>query len=398
MIIKIKMELITLKEAFDIVMRSAPFTGTETVNFTDSLDRVLASDIKSDIDMPPFNKATVDGFACRRDDLNSELAIVETIAAGIKPVYKISENQCSGIMTGAVLPEGADVVFMVEDSKVNDGKVRFTGSFTKDNIALKGEDIKDGQTVLRSGKIIKPQDIALLASSGSTSVEVSRRPSAGVISSGDELVEPSLKPGIAQIRNTNSYQLMAQLKRAGAIGKNYGIVRDDEAATYEIVMRAISENDIILISGGVSMGDFDFIPAVMERAGVKILFSRINVQPGKPTTFGVHPDALVFGLPGNPVSSFIQFELLVRPMISRMMGCEFKPVTFPAIMKNSFSRKNAERHALIPVMITENGLADPVEYHGSAHLSAMSEADGIIEMPAGVRIIMEEETVSVRQI
>ncbi len=393
------MEIITLKEAFDIVMRSATFTGTETVDFTDSLGRVLASDIKSDIDMPPFNKATVDGFACRRDDLHSELAIVETIAAGIKPLYNISENQCSRIMTGAVLPEGADVVFMVEDSKVNDGKVRFTGSFTKDNIALIGEDIKDGQTVLRSGKVIKPQDIALIALSGNTSVKVSRRPSAGVISSGNELVEPSsLKPGIAQIRNTNSYQLMAQLKRAGAIGKNYGIARDDEAATYEIVMRAISENDIVLISGGVSMGDFDFIPAVMERAGVKILFSRINVQPGKPTTFGVHPDALVFGLPGNPVSSFIQFELLVRPMISRMMGYEFKPVTFPAIMKNSFSRKNAERHALIPVMITENGLADPVEYHGSAHLSAMSEADGIIEMPAGERTIMEGETVSVRQI
>lgn len=392
------MELITLKEAFDTVMRSAFSTGTETVDFTDSLDRVLAADIKSDIDMPPFNKSTVDGFACRKADLNSELELIETIAAGTKPEKKLAEKQCSRIMTGAPLPDGADVVFMVENSDIRNSKVKFTGSFTKDNISRKGEDFKNGQIVIESGKLIKPQDIALMASSGDTSVAVGRKPSIGVISSGDELVEPSEKPGIAEIRNTNSYQLMAQIKRAGASGKYYGIVRDNAAAIYEIVKSAIDENDIVLISGGVSMGEFDFVPSVLERAGVKILFSRINVQPGKPTTFGVHPNAIVFGLPGNPVSSFIQFELLVRPLISRMMGHEFKPVTFPAKIENSFSRKNAERHGIIPVKIKEHGVVDPVEYHGSAHLSAITEADGIIELLPGEKTIMKGEVVSVRQI
>jgi molybdopterin molybdotransferase len=261
-----------------------------------------------------------------------------------------------------------------------------------------GEDIKIGDTVLMSGMLIKPQDIALIASCGFTRVEVARMPRIGVISSGNELVEPRLKPGVSQIRNSNSYQLLAQIKRAGAIGIDYGIVKDDENDTLKVINQAIEENDIVLITGGVSMGDFDFVPAVLERAGVKILFSKINVQPGKPTTFGVHPNSLVFGLPGNPVSSFVQFELLVRPLISKMMGSEFEPVIMPLAMKNAFSRKNAERLAFLPVFITEPGFVEPVEYHGSAHISALSRADGIIDLPVGKKTIDKGEIVSVRQI
>ena len=160
-----------------------------------------------------------------------------------------------------------------------------------------------------------------------------------VISSGDELVEPFSKPGLSQIRNSNAYQLLAQLLSAGALGKYYGIAKDDKEATFELVKQAISECDIVLLTGGVSMGDFDFIPAVLEQAGVKILFSRINIQPGKPTTFGKHADALVFGLPGNPVSSFTLFELLVRPVICRMMGYNLNPVIIQLPMKESFSKK-----------------------------------------------------------
>ena len=156
-----------------------------------------------------------------------------------------------------------------------------------------------------------------MALAGCTSVKVNKQPVVSVISSGNELVEPSEKPGLSQIRNTNSYQLMAQIERARAIGRYLGIVPDDEALTYNIISQAISQSDVVLITGGVSMGDFDFVPSVLEKAGVKLLFSRINIQPGKPTTFGLHEKALVFGLPGNPVSSFIQFELLVRPCYAK---------------------------------------------------------------------------------
>jgi molybdopterin molybdotransferase len=393
------MEIISFEKAFMTVINSAFSTGTERVSFTDSLNRVLAEDISSDIDIPPFNKATVDGFACRKSDLGIELDIIETIAAGNWPEKKISENQCSRIMTGAAVPEGADIVFMVEDSMIlPSGKVRYTGTFSRENISIRGEDIKNGDSVLKPGKLIRPQDIAVMASVGCTKVIVSKMPRVAVISSGDELVEPDDKPGISQIRNTNAYQLMAQIQRAGARGKYLGIARDDEEATYNIVKRAISECDLVLITGGVSMGDFDFVPSVLERAGVRILFSRVNVQPGKPTTFGIHPEALVFGLPGNPVSSFIQFELLVRPLISKMMGNQFTPVTIPLPMKDSFSRKSADRQAWIPVIITKDGLISPIEYHGSAHISALALADGIIALPVGKKTIEKGELIGVRPI
>jgi molybdopterin molybdotransferase len=391
--------MISFDEAYEIVMNSAVTTGTESVSFIESLGRILAEDIRSDMDMPPFNKATVDGFACRKDDLSDELELLETIAAGMTPGKVISEKQCSRIMTGAPLPEGAQVVFMVEDSVIlPTGKVKFTGSLIKENVAVKGEDIVAGDTVLKKGQLIRPQEVAVMASVGCTSVTVGKKPVVGVISSGDELVEPFTKPGLTQIRNSNAYQLLAQLLRTGALGKYYGIARDDKAATLELVTLALSECEIVLLTGGVSMGDFDFIPAVLEDAGVNILFSRINVQPGKPTTFGIHPNAVVFGLPGNPVSSFTQFELLVRPLINKMMGYDYNPVTVKLPLKTSFIRRIADRQAFIPVSFTPDGLVQTVEYHGSAHISALSAADGIITLQAGIKSIEKGEIVSVRQV
>jgi molybdopterin molybdotransferase len=393
------MEIISFEEAYKIVMNHATGKGTESVSFIGSLNRILAEDVISDMDMPPFNKATVDGFACRKSDLSLELEINETIAAGSEPVKKVSYGNCSRIMTGAALPEGADMVFMVEDSSVlHSGKAKYTGSFTKENIAFRGEDIKTGEIVIRKGKLIRPQEIAVMAAVGHTSVIVSKKPVVAVISSGDELVEPETVPGKSRIRNSNAYQLLAQLLRAGALGKYYGIARDDKEATFELLKQAMSECDIVLITGGVSMGDFDFIPGVMEKAGVKILFSRINIQPGKPTTFGVHSSGLVFGLPGNPVSSFTQFELLVRPLICRMMGYDLNPQLIPLPMKVSFSRRMADRHAFIPVIISDDNMVSPVEYHGSAHISSLSLANGIISLQSGKKGLEKGEIVSVRQI
>ncbi len=393
------MEIITLEKAYGIVMNSVFRTGKENISYRDSLNRILAGDIFCDTDMPPFNKSSVDGFACRKSELDSELEIIETIRAGRWPGKAIGHLQCSRIMTGAAVPEGADCVVMVEDTTITgEGKLKFNSTLIKENIAFKGEDVKRGDVVLKHGKLIRPQDIAVMATAGSTSVVVNCKPLIAVLSSGDELVEPEVFPGISQIRNSNAYQLMAQIERAGATGNYYGIARDDRSATFEIVDKAISENDILLITGGVSMGDFDFIPEVLKQAGVNILFSRVAVQPGKPTTFGIHRKALVFGLPGNPVSSFIQFELLVRPLISKMMGYEWKPPELLLPMGTDFKRKFAGRMAWIPVKITDDRLVEPVEYHGSAHISALPGSDGIIPMQVGVSKLKKGEIVSVRQI
>lgn len=391
--------MISFEEAYKTVINSAFSTGTEKVNFLDSLDRILAEDINSDMDMPPFNRAAVDGYACRKKDLKRELEVVEIIAAGKPPAKIVGENQCSKIMTGAIVPDGCDMVFMVEDSEITpSGKIIFTGNSSKVNISFRGEDIKTGDLVLRSGKIIRPQDIAVMASVGHVRVTVKKLPLIGILSTGDELVEPSVSPEISQIRNSNAYQLLSQVKRAGGIGRYYGIAPDEEKATFDVIHKAIDENDIVLITGGVSMGDFDFIPSVLKQTGVKILFDRVNVQPGKPTTFGLHSKAIVFGLPGNPVSSFIQFETLVRPLINLMMDFRWKPVEQNLPMAAIYDRKSSDRMGWIPVIINEEMEVMPIDFHGSAHISALPDSDGIISIKPGIKTIQKGEKVSVRQI
>jgi molybdopterin molybdotransferase len=391
--------MISFEEAFGVVMKSAFETQTESISFTGSDGRILAEDVVSDIDMPPFNRSAVDGYACNRTDVKNELEVVEVIPAGKVPEKSIGQNQCSKIMTGAIVPDGCDMVFMVEDSEnLTSGKIRFTGKVLKANISFKGEDVKTGELVLRSGKFIKPQDIAVMASVGHTNVIVKKKPRVGILSTGDELVEPSIIPGTSQIRNSNAYQLISQVNRAGGTGHYYGIAPDQEDITYQIIRKAIDENDIVLLTGGVSMGDFDFVPSVLIRAGVKILFDRVNVQPGKPTTFGVHSKAVVFGLPGNPVSSFIQFETLVRPLISKMMGYNWIPIEQNLPLAVRYERKSPSRMGWIPAIITGNMEVMPVDYHGSAHISALPEADGIFAVKAGTKTVEKGEIVSVRQI
>jgi molybdopterin molybdotransferase len=393
------MELISFEEAYKIVIQSVFPTGTEVIPFVDSLGRILAEDIASDIEMPPFNRSAVDGYACRLSDLHHDLEVLEVIPAGKVPKKAIGLNQCSKIMTGAIVPDGGEVVFMIEDSqKLPDGKIIFKGSDTKTNISIKGEDIKRGDLVLGKGKFIKPQDIAVLASVGHTSVIVNKKPVVAIISTGDELVNPDEFPSFSRIRNSNAYQLLAQVSRAGGIGVDYGIVPDNEKKTFEILEKSIAASDIVILTGGVSMGDFDFVPDIMKRAGVNILFDRVNVKPGKPTTFGVHPKTIIFGLPGNPVSSFIQFEMLVRPLICKMMRYDWSPLEQVLPMAVTYKRKSADRLGLIPVLINEKGEVLPVDFHGSAHITALPYSDGIIAIGTGVHNIKKGEMISVRQI
>jgi molybdopterin molybdotransferase len=353
----------------------------------------------SDIDMPRFNRSAVDGYACHRIDLNTELEVIEVIAAGKEPKIKVNKNQCSKIMTGAIVPNGCDVVFMVEESEtLSNGKIRFAGSDPKLNISFKGEDVRKGDIILKKGKFIQPQDIAIMASVGHTRVIVKKKPVVGIISTGDELVDPSETPVFSQIRNSNSYQLDAQITRAGGKGVDYGIAPDKKNITLEIIEKAIQESDIVIITGGVSMGDFDFVPSVMQSAGIKILFDRVNVQPGKPTTFGVHSKAIVFGLPGNPVSSFVQFELLIRPLINKMMGHIWNPLQYRLPMAVDYERKSPQRLGFIPVLINENMEVMPIDFHGSAHITALSYSDGLISLKPGIKSLMKGEIVNVRQI
>ena len=392
--------MIKFEKALDIVLNSVQYTlQTERVDFTDSLGRILAEDVKSDINMPPFDKSAMDGFACRRDDIDNELEVIEVLPAGKVPEKSIGKNQCTKIMTGAIVPEGADCVIMVEHTEAaGDNSIRFTFDYTSNNICYFAEDIKKDDLVLKKRIEIKPQHIAVMASVGYTNALVYKQPRVGIISTGDELVEPSVFPAKSQIRNSNSHQLVAQVTRTGAIPVYIGIAGDSEEITFTTISKALQENDIVLLTGDVSMGDFDFVPEIMTKSGVDIKFRTLAVKPGKPTIFGTFGEnKFIFGLPGNPVSSYTQFEFLAKPLILKLMGSLELPLTLKLPMGGEYSRRKSVRKSFIPVNISE-GKVYPVEYHGSAHINALCGADGLISIPAGVAEIKKGTAVNVRQI
>ncbi|MFZ4412611.1 MAG: gephyrin-like molybdotransferase Glp [Bacteroidales bacterium] len=391
--------MISFEEALEIVLNAAQHTHIEEVDLLSSNERVLAEDIISDVAMPPFDKSAVDGFACRRIDFNknTKLKIIEIIPAGKCPENSISEGECSKIMTGAMLPKGADCVVMVEDTIVNGNTISFTKDNTSDNICYLAEDVRINDLVLKKAFLIKPQHIAVLASVGVWKPKVYSKPKLGIISTGDELVEPNIKPGLSQIRNSNAWQLMAQAQKAGAAAHYEGIAADNKISTFNKITAALQNNDIVLLTGGVSMGDFDYVPEIMQEMGVKILFKSIAVQPGRPTVFGIIDNKYIFGLPGNPVSSFVQFEMLVKPLIQKMMGLEYKMNDMVLPIGIDIHRKKTERKSFLPVSI-RNGEIFTIDYHGSAHIHSYIYADGIIAMEKGVLSLKKGEKVHVRQL
>ena len=369
----------------------------ERVDIGNALGRVLAEEVMSDIDMPPFDQSTMDGYACRRHDLSNELCIIETIPAGQVPEKKLGRNECARIMTGAVVPSGADVVVKFEDTTVvSENTVRCVKQPGKSNIRCRATDSTAGDVVLSRGTIIRPRHIAVLATAGCINPLVVRRPKIGVIATGSELVDPGEKPPRAKIRNSNSFQLSAQAAAVGALPQNYGIVADTVELIDAAVKKAAAENDVVLLSGGVSKGDYDFVPHVLERNGARLLFERVGINPGRPAVFGVSDTTAFFGLAGNPVSNFVLFEIMVKPFLYRMMGHEFSPRTVPLPMAETITRKSVKRESIIPVRITTGMTVLPVEYHGSAHLHSLSSADGLISLPPDVGDIKQGTVVSVR--
>lgn len=391
--------MIQFKQAYKIIMDSARLLGTERVNLSLALRRVLAEDVSSDIDMPSFNKSARDGYACRREDINNELEVIEVIPAGYVPRKIIGKNQCAKIMTGAIVPEGADCIVMVEfTQKLTDNTIKVVNGDSDDYIYFAGEDVRAGDVVIKRGTVIHPQHIAILAAVGCTNPLVYMRPRVGIITTGNEIVEPDVKPTLSQIRNSNGHQLAAQLTDINALSKYYGIAKDDEFALNSMFRKAIAESDVVIVSGGVSMGDFDIVPYVAQKNGIKILFHKVAIKPGKPLIFGTSEKIAFFGLPGNPVSTFVSFELFVKPFLLGMMGHKYEPHTITLPLAKTVRRRKAERLEWFPVQIVPGGQAMPVEYHGSGHITALSETDGIFPISIGTEKIEKGTMVNVRWI
>jgi molybdopterin molybdotransferase len=311
------------------VLAAAKGLPAGSVPLPQSLGRTLARDIKAAESIPPFTKATMDGYAVRSADTRRsataaagavELDVLEDLPAGRLSRKTVGPGQAVRIMTGAPLPAGADAVVMVEDTEKTGGRVTVRRQVRPgDNIGLAGEDLKKGEIALERGALIGPAEIGMLAAAGRHRVPVTRRPRLAVIATGDEIVEPGERKRRGQIRNANGPALTALALAAGADAVYLGIARDKNSSLAAKLAKARAA-DILVLSGGVSVGDYDLVKAELEAAGVKPVFWRVRIKPGKPVFFGVRGRQLVFGLPGNPTSAMVTFHLFVRPAIDRLLG------------------------------------------------------------------------------
>jgi molybdopterin molybdotransferase len=372
---------------------------TERVDLLNSLYRVLAEDIHSDTSIPPFDKSAMDGYACRKTDLINNLEVIEEIPAGKVPVRVIATNQCARIMTGGRVPEGADFVIQLEHiEEIRPGYICCIKESSNSNICFTGEDIQKDELVIRKDELITPQLVAILAMAGISHPMVYAIPSVAVISTGNELVEPDEMPGNSKIRNSNAWQIMAQTTSLGYRPAYLGIVPDSEELLSDLLFKAIREFDIVLISGGVSVGDYDFVPKVLRQLGVEIIFHGLDAKPGRHMLFGRKGKKVVFGLPGNPVSSFVQFELLIKPLLLKFKGISGKQEIRQISLKHDYLRKKADTISFIPGNYTVEGTVIPLEYHGSAHIHAFREANCIIEIPKGIIMLSKGDLVNVRSL
>lgn len=390
---------VTFEEALDMMLNSGEAldgTERESVPFMQSVGRILAEDILSDINMPPFNKAAMDGYACRKSDIHNELSVIETIGAGKVPQKTVGENECAKIMTGAMMPEGADTILIVEDCKIlPNGRVKFLKEISKSNICYLAEDVKRGDIVIPEGTRISTRHIPTLAGTGKTEVMVYKAPQVAVISTGDELVEPDKQPETSQIRNSNSYSILAQLQSSGISGHYLGIAKDDREEIRKKFQEA-SFADITVFSGAVSMGDYDYIPEILQEQGVEILFHGVSAKPGQKTIFGKKGNRWYLGVPGNPVSSFVQIQFLLLPFIYKLMHGRDEALRLQMRLRTPYNRKRGRNKEFIPVKIHPDSSVEKVEYHGSGHINSLGYADGFMVVERGVTEIQAGELVDVR--
>jgi molybdopterin molybdotransferase len=379
-----------LEQVHPLPPRAAPL-GPELVGL------VLAEDVVSDLDMPPFTKALMDGYAVRSADLPGGagvLSIVDEITAGKTPSRPITTGQAARIMTGAPLPDGADAVVMIERSRPADSdRVLVEDPAVRPglNVMQRGQEMRRGEVVLTAGARLRPQELGLLATVGHTTVRAHPRPTVAVVPTGDEIVEADRVPGPGQIRNGNGAMLLAQVSRAGALPRDLGIAPDREDRLRSLTAEGL-RHDVLILSGGVSAGKLDLVPKVLEGLGVRPLFHKVAMKPGKPLLFSVltqdaegGPPRLVFGLPGNPVSSYVCFELFVRPALRALMGLAPGPRTVEAALAEDFTHR-ADRPTYHPARLrpTRGGwCVKAVPWLGSPDLRGVTAANAFVILPAG---------------
>ena len=402
--------MLTVQEARQRMLATIPVLPTETRDILNCDGYVLAEALYATEDIPPFDNSAMDGFAVRAADVKAAseahpavLTLVETLAAGDAPTQPVGSGQAARIMTGAMMPRGADAVVMQEVTEIrrNSGpdaaivKI-FEGVDENQNVRFAGESVKNGALVMEPGKHLRPPEISMLASLNRAEVTVHRKPIVAVVSTGDELTRlgESLAPG--KIRDSNRYGIYAQVKEAGGIPIDMGIAPDDEAETERIFRTALAQADALITSGGVSVGEYDVVRNVLERLG-EIHFWRVAMKPGKPQAYGIADGKPIFGLPGNPVSSLVVFELFVRPALLKMAGHSalLRP-TFKATLAEHVVNRDGRVNYMRAILTEENGRwnARTTGPQGSGILHSLVLANGLITIPTGATLTAGETVVA----
>jgi molybdopterin molybdotransferase len=385
--------MIGVSEAQALVLQHACPLPPEAMPLThEALGLVLAEDAVSDLAMPPFDKAMMDGYAVRSVDLpegRGILTVIEEIAAGKTPERTIQEGQAARIMTGAPIPEGADAVVMIECTKsLEANRVQIEDRPPKpgQNILYQGREMRPGEIVLRAGTELRPQEFGLLSALGRTAVQVHPAPRVAILATGDELVPASQMPGPGRIRNTNGPMLVGQVCRAGGVPLDLGISYDDIASLRSLVGTGLRAAHVLVLSGGVSAGKLDLVPGVLKELEVEAHFHKVEMKPGKPVFFGSRGSKLVFGLPGNPVSVLACFELFVRPALRRLGNHkDAGPKMVQATLLEDFPYRT-DRPTYHPAWLDDgpNGWrVRIVPWFGSPDLRALSQANALAVLPKG---------------
>jgi molybdopterin molybdotransferase len=378
--------MLTVEEALEAILARVSTLGTERVDVVGAWGRVLAEPVVSRREIPPWPNSSMDGYAVRAEDTASgaALAVVGRVEAGGLPSRAIGRGEAMRIFTGAPLPEGADTVVPQEDVDARDDRIALRGAFERAAyVRARGEDVRVGDRVLEPGTLLTAAEVGLLATLGHGQVRVYRRPRVVILSTGNELADLGTEPGPGQIPNTNTYSLMAQVLEAGADPISLGVARDRLEAIEERV-RAARDADVLVSSAGVSVGELDLVRDALINAGADLHLWQVSMRPGKPITFGSLGDRPVFGLPGNPVSAMVTFELFVRPALLKLAGR--RRLTRPRVqaralapVANPGSRRGYLRVQLEPI---EQGLgARLTGEQGSAILRSMVAADGLAVVP-----------------
>jgi molybdopterin molybdotransferase len=396
--------MISVAEAIQIVIEQTPLLTTELVPIQDSLGRVLAQDVIADTDLPPFNRAQMDGYAVRSEETNSapvRLRIVGESAAGKGWHHEMHEGQAVRIMTGAPVPLGADAVQQVElthELKDNTVVEVLESVEAGRSIVNRASEVTKGATVLGSGSILNPAMLAVLASFGCAEVEVRRRPGVSVMATGSELVTVDQVPGQDQIRDSNNYSIGAYAALAGATVERLPLIGDNTGSLKRAIEKASNRCDMIVTSGGVSMGVYDFTKTALQELGAELFFERVALRPGKPTVFGRLPNGtLVFGLPGNPVSVSVTFNLFARTSLLAMQGATAPSLKSETGVLAKSVKGNIDRESYLPAQLTTNDdgqlVVFPLKWGGSSDFVAFAAATALLNIPAGTGTVATDSLV-----